>query len=53
MRPFLVYAPGGEIPDGIRRTLVEAGAEALVAASLEEASRSQTRDKTAGRSLTT
>lgn len=45
MRPFLVYAPGGEIPDGIRRTLVEAGAEALVAASLEEAASILSRER--------
>jgi PAS domain S-box-containing protein len=45
MRPFLVYAPGGEIPDGIRRTLVEAGAEALVAASLEEAASLLSRER--------
>jgi signal transduction histidine kinase len=31
MRPFLVYTPSGQIPEGIRQTLVEAGAEALVA----------------------
>jgi signal transduction histidine kinase len=45
MRPFLVYAPGGEVPDGVRRTLVEAGAEALVAASLEEAASILSREK--------
>ncbi len=45
MRPFLVFAPGGEIPDGIRRTLVEAGAEALVAGSLEEAASALARER--------
>lgn len=45
MRPFLVFAPGGEIPDGIRRTLVEAGAEALVAGSLEEAAAVLSRER--------
>ncbi len=38
MRPILVFAPGGQIPDGIRRTLDEAGTETLVASSLEDAS---------------
>jgi signal transduction histidine kinase len=37
MRPFLVYAPLGEIPEGIRETLVEAGAEVLVAGNLDDA----------------
>jgi signal transduction histidine kinase len=31
MRPILVFAPGGQIPDGIQRTLEEAGLETLVA----------------------
>jgi len=39
MRPFLVIAPGGEIPGAIRQTLLEAGAEALVAGDAEEAGR--------------
>jgi signal transduction histidine kinase len=37
MRPFLLYAPSGLVPDGIREALAEAGAEVLVAASLEDA----------------
>ncbi|MGE5345806.1 MAG: ATP-binding protein [Acidithiobacillales bacterium] len=40
-----MFAPGGEIPDGIRRTLVEAGAEALVAGSLEEAASALSRER--------
>jgi signal transduction histidine kinase len=37
MRPFLLYAPSGLVPDGIREALAEAGADVLVAASLEDA----------------
>ena len=37
MRPFLLYAPSGLVPDGIREALLEAGAEILVATSPEEA----------------
>ncbi len=36
MRPFLVYAPSGQIPEGIRQTLAGAGAEALVASTPAE-----------------
>ncbi len=36
MRPILVFAPGGQIPDEIRRTLEEAGVETLVAADAGE-----------------
>ncbi len=36
MRPFLVYAPSGQVPEGIRQTLVQAGAEALVSATPAE-----------------
>ncbi len=39
MRPILVFAPDGQIPAGIKRTLEEAGSETLVAANLDDASR--------------
>jgi len=45
MRPFLVYAPHGEIPQGIRETLVEAGAETLVAGTLDEAAAIAARER--------
>jgi signal transduction histidine kinase len=37
MRPFLLYRPGGEVPEAIRGPLEKAGAEVLVARSLDEA----------------
>jgi signal transduction histidine kinase len=37
MRPFLLFRPGGEVPEAIRGPLEKAGAEVLVARSLEEA----------------
>jgi signal transduction histidine kinase len=37
MRPFLLFRPGGEVPEAIRGPLEKAGAEVLVACSLEEA----------------
>ena len=37
MRPFLVFRPGGEVPEAIRSPLEKAGTEVLVARSLEEA----------------
>jgi PAS domain S-box-containing protein len=37
MRPFLLYAPGGVVAEGIRQGLADAGAEVLVATTLEEA----------------
>ena len=37
MRPFLLFRPGGEVPEAIRGPLEKAGTEVLVARSLEEA----------------
>jgi signal transduction histidine kinase len=37
MRPFLLYVPGGVVPEGIRKSLADAGAEILIAATPEEA----------------
>lgn len=37
MRPFLLFRPGGEVPEAIRIPLEKAGTEILVARSLEEA----------------
>jgi signal transduction histidine kinase len=37
VRPFLLFRPGGEVPEAIRGPLEKAGAEVLVAHSLEEA----------------
>ena len=39
MRPFLLFRPGGEVPEAIRSPLEKAGTEVLVARSLEEAGR--------------
>jgi PAS domain S-box-containing protein len=37
MRPFLLFRPGGEVPESIRSPLEKAGTEVLVARSFEEA----------------
>ncbi len=37
MRPFLLFRPGGEVPEAIRSPLERAGTEVLVARTLEEA----------------
>ena len=37
MRPFLLFRPGGDVPESIRGPLERAGTEVLVARSLEEA----------------
>jgi len=37
MRPFLLFRPGGDVPEAIRGPLEKAGTEVLVARSLEEA----------------
>ena len=37
MRPFLLFRPGGDVPESIRGPLDKAGTEVLVARSLEEA----------------
>jgi PAS domain S-box-containing protein len=37
MRPFLLYRPGGDVPEAIRSPLEKAGTEVLVASTLEEA----------------
>ena len=37
MRPFLLFRPGGGVPEAIRSPLEKAGAEILVAGTLEEA----------------
>jgi len=39
VRPFLLFRPGGEVPEAIRSPLEKAGTEVLVARSLEEAGR--------------
>ena len=37
MRPFLLFRPGGDVPEAIRSPLEKAGTEVLVARTLEEA----------------
>src|SRR5664280_729967 len=37
MRPFLLFRPGGDVPEAIRGPLEKAGTEVLVAGTLEEA----------------
>src|ERR1035441_10698520 len=37
MRPFLLFRPGGDVPEAIRSPLEKAGTEVLVAGTLEEA----------------
>ena len=37
MRPFLLFRPGGDVPEAIRSPLERAGTEVLVAGTLEEA----------------
>jgi len=37
MRPFLLFRPGGDVPEAIRSPLEKAGTELLVAGTLEEA----------------
>ncbi|MGZ5380606.1 MAG: PAS domain-containing sensor histidine kinase, partial [Thermoanaerobaculia bacterium] len=37
MRPFLLFRPGGDVPEAIRSPIERAGTEVLVATSLEEA----------------
>jgi PAS domain S-box-containing protein len=37
MRPFLLFRPGGDVPEAIRSPLERAGTEVLVARTLEEA----------------
>jgi PAS domain S-box-containing protein len=37
MRPFLLFRPGGDVPEAIRGPLEKAGTEVLVARTLEEA----------------
>jgi PAS domain S-box-containing protein len=37
MRPFLLFRPGGDVPEAIRSPLEKAGTEVLVASTLEEA----------------
>ncbi len=37
MRPFLLFRPGGDVPEAIRSPIEKAGTEVLVATTLEEA----------------
>lgn len=37
MRPFLLFRPGGEVPEAVRAPLERAGSDVLVAASADEA----------------